>query len=1077
MSIRILKPGVCCRSLLSTALLLTAWTTAWGERLPLRAYTTSDGLAHNIINKIFRDSRGFLWFGTNDGLSRFDGYTFTNYGTAEGLPHPTVNDIVETREGDYWVATNGGLCKFNLRGVPTSNLDLHNGAAGPAREPMFTVIVPSDNDRLSRAINRLLQDRAGRLWCGTAKGLYRLEQLGERVQLLPVDIGIPSEYAEQKYINALLEDRHGTLWIGAPSGLYRRLPDGSTARYGKSDGLSPVYEGEGAYDNPDFIHCLLEDRRGNLWVGTAYGGLFRLEIAADHRPPVITRAYTNKNGLTTNWVFVLYESTDGKLWVGTNKGLGELTPTDDKATSSLHFYTEHNGLSFNEVVCITGDRDGNLWLGTNTAGAMTLARNGFTTFDKGDWVNRVTSVFESSAGDLYAFGQVLGDQLTSVFEGAELDVLKQGQLKQHRRLGRFDGQQFSWLLPDVLKTEFISWSDKPLALQSRTGEWWIGTSLGLYQFPSTASFAALKTTRPIAVYKQGDGLAATDVYCLYEDRDGNLWVATVSASIGHGLARWDHATRTLHDMAQTSGLPSLKDKLPTAFQEDKAGNLWVGFNQGELARYRDGRFTVFTNADGLPLGRVNDLYLDHAGRLWIAMMGGALSRVDDPIADQPVFTNYTIAQGLSGNFVSAITEDTYGRIYVGTGQGLDRLDPVTGRIKHYTTADGLAPGHIAAAFRARDGQLWFGTAQGLSRFWPEPPQASAAAPPILLTGLHVAGTKQNISANGETDLHLEDLAASGNQLQIDFVGLSFAVGESLRYQYRLEGADADWSAPNAQRAINYANLAPGRYRFLVRALSSDGGVSWTPATITFNVRPHFWQRWWFLALGALAAIAVSYSIYRYRIARVLEVANLRTRIATDLHDDIGANLTKIAILSEVARQQRGKDDEIDSPLSSIASISRDSVASMSDIVWAINPKRDSLQDLVRRMRRHAEEIFTTRDIGLEFRAPGVDDHLKLGVDVRRDLFLIFKEAVNNVARHSRCSRVEIDFRTEGSELLLRVSDNGAGFDPDIESEGQGLTSMRRRASARGGSLEIKSNSGGGTTTTCRVPIGRHARVQ
>jgi signal transduction histidine kinase len=261
-------------------------------------------------------------------------------------------------------------------------------------------------------------------------------------------------------------------------------------------------------------------------------------------------------------------------------------------------------------------------------------------------------------------------------------------------------------------------------------------------------------------------------------------------------------------------------------------------------------------------------------------------------------------------------------------------------------------------------------------------------------------------------------------------------------------------------------------------LTSDGGVSLTPATVTFNVLPHFWQRWWFLMLGALAAFAVGYLVYRYRVGRLLEVANMRTRIATDLHDDIGANLTKIAILSEVAQQQRGNGgEEANSSLSSIARISRDSVASMSDIVWAINPNRDSLLDLVRRMRRHAEEVFTTRDIGLEFRAPGADDHFKLGVDVRRDLFLIFKEAVNNVARHSGCSQVEIDFRAEGSELLLQVSDNGVGFDPELESQGQGLMSMRRRAQARGGSLEIESQPGGGTTTKCRVPLGRHARVR
>ncbi len=1066
MSGSIAQRSKCRRTLLLTGWLLLVWVAAPAERLPLKAYTTADGLAHNVVNKIMRDSRGFLWFGTNEGLSRFDGYTFTNYGTNEGLPHPTVNDIVETRAGEYWVATNGGLCKFNLRGVPTSHVVYANSSTAAALPtPMFTVIVPAADDRFSRAINVLLQDRDGTIWCGTLKGLYRVAQTGAHAELLPVDIGLPTGYAEQSYINALLEDRYGTLWIAAPSGLYRRWPDGSAAHFGQSDGLPNEY-----------VLCLLADQRGNLWVGTALGGLVQLRIAAEHRAPIITHTYNETNGLTTNWVFALYESADGKLWVGTNAGLCELVPGADSAPASLRTYTERHGLSYHEVVTVAADRDGNVWLGTNTAGAMKLARNGFTTFDARDGLNAVTSFFESDAGEFYAYGEVLGDRQASIFDGAKLDLLDPGPLNHWRRLGRFDGQRFTWLIPAALKGKYLGWSGLPLALQARTGEWWIGTAEGLFQFPRTSSFAALKAAPPTAIYTDKDGLASLSIYCLYEDAHGDLWVATV-APTGNGLARWARATHTLHDMADTAGLPSLKERLPTAFQADGAGNLWVGFNQGELARYRAGRFEVFTSADGLPVGRINDLYLDHAGRLWVAMMRGGLVRVDEPAAAHPTFIAYTTAQGLSGNYVSAITEDQYGRIYLGTGQGLDRLDPATGRSKHYTTADGLASGTMSAAFSARDGQLWFGTTQGLSRFLPEPPQVAAAPPPILLTGLRVAGATQTVSASGETELRLPDLAAGANQLQIDFVGLSFASGESLRYQYRLEAADADWSAPTAQRTINYANLAPGRYRFLVRALTSDGNVSPAPAVVTFNVRPHLWQRWWFLTLAALAVFAVGYALYRYRVTRLLEVANMRTRIATDLHDDIGANLTKIAILSEVVKQQHGNGDAApDSPLSAIARIARESVAAMSDIVWAINPQRDSVRDLVRRMRRHAEELFTSRDLGLTFNAPAQEQHLKLSVDVRRDLFLIFKEAVNNTARHSRCTAVLIALTIVGHQLILEIADNGVGFDPTGESDGQGLMSMRRRAVRLGGEIEIESAAGQGTRIRISVPYTRAAWV-
>ena len=308
------------------------------------------------------------------------------------------------------------------------------------------------------------------------------------------------------------------------------------------------------------------------------------------------------------------------------------------------------------------------------------------------------------------------------------------------------------------------------------------------------------------------------------------------------------------------------------------------------------------------------------------------------------------------------------------------------------------------------------------------------------------------------------------------MGLSFAPGEVLRYQYKLEGADADWGKQTEQRTVNYANLAPGAYRFLVRAINSDGAVSATPAVITFTVLRPVWQRWWFICLAALALGAVGFAFYRYRVARIFELANMRTRIATDLHDDIGANLTKISILSEVAKQRFGNGGlESDNPLSSIARISRESVASMGDIVWAISPRRDSLLDLVRRMREHAEEVFSLGEVSLSFSAPGVEQNLRLGVDLRRDVFLIFKEAVNNAARHADCAHVKILFSAESSGLSLVIADDGVGFDPSTEDEGQGLPSMRRRAQMMGGKLDVESGDGRGTTIRLEVPISRRGR--
>jgi two-component sensor histidine kinase len=568
------------------------------------------------------------------------------------------------------------------------------------------------------------------------------------------------------------------------------------------------------------------------------------------------------------------------------------------------------------------------------------------------------------------------------------------------------------------------------------------------------------------VYGPADGLAAWQVYRLFEDSHGDIWVSTVDAPTANGLARWEPESQRLTNLANSTGLPSLKEDVARSFGEDRSGNVWIGFNEA-LVRYANGRFTRFTAADGLPPGQIQDIHVDQSGRIWLASDQSGLVRVDQHETSRPVFAKYTTAQGLSGNSLEVITEDVAGRIFVGGGSGLDRLDPTTGYVKHFSVADGLTSGTIIAAFRDRRGVLWFGTAGGLTRLAPEA-ETPPTPPPIWITGVRATGVSKVISALGERALALPDLAADQRDLQIDFVALSFAPGEVLKYQYRLAGAD--WSAPSAQRSVTYARLSPGHYTFQVRAANSDGMISAPPATMTFTILRPVWLRAWFLALVACGLTATAYALYRYRVGRLLEVVNIRTRIASDLHDDVGANLTRIAILSEVARASSGADPA-GGPLTSIARIARESVSSMSDIVWAIKPERESLLDLTRRMRQHGEELFTLRNIDFRFDAPTrPHDNLTLGVGTRRDVLLIFKEAINNAARHSGCSTVEVELRVEGSRLVMVILDNGEGFDASRETDGQGLGSMQRRARNVKGDLEIVSTIGTGTRIALTVPV-------
>jgi two-component sensor histidine kinase len=373
------------------------------------------------------------------------------------------------------------------------------------------------------------------------------------------------------------------------------------------------------------------------------------------------------------------------------------------------------------------------------------------------------------------------------------------------------------------------------------------------------------------------------------------------------------------------------------------------------------------------------------------------------------------------------------------------------------------------------------------RYDPEP-EREREPPRTFVTGLRVAGVARPVSAFGEAMVPEMELGPDENSVSIEFLGLGVSLGEDLRYQYKLEGSDDAWTAPSAERTVTLANLGSGSYRFLVRAVDADGMVSPEPAEVAFTIKAPLWQRWWFLALAGAFVGFAAYGAYRYRVRRLLEIERVRTRIATDLHDDIGANLSRIAVLSVVARNDRaGNSGGTSDQLASIADISRESVAAMSDIVWAINPKKDSLDDMVSRMRRFAGEAFAARGVELEFRGPEHESALRLDHETRRELFLVFKEAVTNAVRHSGCARAEVELRVDGRRLVLAVSDDGRGFDPSAPSEGNGLESMRRRAGALGGTLDVDSGAAGGaavrrtgdrgTRVRVSIPLGASVRLR
>jgi signal transduction histidine kinase/sugar lactone lactonase YvrE len=748
-------------------------------------------------------------------------------------------------------------------------------------------------------------------------------------------------------------------------------------------------------------------------------------------------------------------------------GLSEFSP--QPLSDGGHFinYTRAHGLSDVGLRTIAEDHDGNLWIGTESGGAMKVIRRGFTSYAEADGLEhaRIAAIGEDHTGGLFV---VTGSLAAPSFH-----------------IHPFDGRGFRNIKVNLPAGVVPTWGWNQLFVEDHTQQWWVPTTSGLFRFPALRLLDDFARARPLKVYTTREGLSGNEPFRLFEDSRGDLWISIISTPSEAYLNRWERATDKIHSYPQA--IASRQDSAPTAFQQDRTGNLWIGFYWGGLARLRPDRFDkfdTFTKADGVPIGMIRALYLDQKGRLWIATAEGGLGRIDDPQLDHPRIIQYTTKDGLSSDQVSCITEDQWGRIYVGTGVGVDRLDPETGRVKRYTIADGLPNGFVNIAYRDRSNALWFGTLQGLSKLVPTmdgPPQA----PPILIQRVRVAGDELPISQLGATQIPDAEFAANKNQFEINFVSLGFRTGDVLRYQFKLEGADNDWSPPTNQRSVNYANLKPGSYRFRVRALNADGMFSIEPASFSFTIVPPIWQRWWFIILAVLALAGVTHLAYWYHTRRLIELERVRTRIATDLHDDIGANLSKISILSDVASQglssqglSTSPTSPAATPLAQIAETSRDCVDAMSDIVWAINPQRDHLTDLTHRMRRFAEDLFDAKEIDFTVQSALDEKDVRLGSELRREVYLIFKECVNNLVKHADCHRAELMFSVDGPYLMVSISDDGKGFNSNgnvAGMGGHGLANMQRRAQALGGSLKIDSEVGRGTKVTLRVPIRQRSR--
>ncbi len=770
----------------------------------------------------------------------------------------------------------------------------------------------------------------------------------------------------------------------------------------------------------------------------AVWGLFEVKGSA------VRRVFARGNGLAGDHVTALLETSEGKLWAACYGGVTEIAVD----RSALRSYSTAEGLSGLGMWSLAEDKNGGLWIGSDDAGVMRFAQNGFRRYDRRDGLpsDRVASLFEGPGGEPCAFTRGQRPEEIAGEDGF---------------LACYDGRRFHPGRPRLPKGTPYGWGSQQTTLRDRDGEWWVPTFSGLFRFPAVP-LERLASTPPRHVYTKVDGLPSNQIFRLYEDSRGDLWISLLETE--GWLARWDRRTDSFRVF--TDGIPR---QPPISFAEDGTGAVWIGFQRGGLARHRDGRTDFFTERDGLPPGSVRALHVDASGRLWIATSRGGVGRVDAPADAKPRFTTFGRPLGLASENTASLAEDRWGRIYVGTERGLDRIDPAAGGVQHFTSDDGLAPGVVECAFPEDGGALWFGSGEGLSRLDPAPPERGLP-PAVRITRVVLDGVRQPLSPLGEILVSLPDASREAAPLEINFGGIDFAPGGRLRYQYRLEGVDRDWSAASDQRSVVLASLPGGTYRFRVRAIANDGAVGTTAAEVRFTVLPPLWKRPAVLLLFVLGAAALAYGLHRGRLRRALAVERVRMRVATDLHDDIGADLSEIAILSEVAAT--GDGAERDRLLREIGGSARRLVDTLSDIVWSTDPRKDDAGSVVQRMRHFAANALESRGIEWTLEAPDALGTLPLDPERRRELYLILKEAVTNVARHARCTRASMRVVLTPDALSVAIEDDGKGFDTTARApeSGNGLASMRARAATLGADFRVDSRPGAGTRIALVVPV-------
>ncbi|RPH37177.1 hypothetical protein EHM92_03375, partial [bacterium] len=921
------------RALCYMVLFTCASTHAQLSTARFQRLSVEQGLSQSTVSAVLRDSQGFMWFGTADGLNRYDGYTFTVYRS---------NPLDSSSLSDNWI---WGLC----------------------------------------------EDNEGNLWVGTqAGGINRYDRVHDRFVRYTRGRGLSGNN-----VAGLTVDPSGILWVGIwGGGVNRYAPESDTfTQYPAGDSR--------AFSLSDTrVRCLTHDGRGSLWVGT-WEGLNRIDLEKG----TVEQLTFDTPGGAGNKIQSLAADAHGVLWIGTwGDGLKRLDVSTSRVTSYRHLPGDPRSISDNTVTSITLDGNGRLWIGTFHGGL--------------NWFDAVSGRAVSHTNLLSDPASISSNMILSVYRDP-VGTLWVGTDGGGINLLNSQRKQFELYPDDSNVRGALSHRLVHCMLQDSRGDLWIGTAEGLDRQRSRED--------SLVHYRHQAGRAAklshNSVFALCEDSSGTLWVGTAT-----GLDRFDRGRESFSHVVLPTESPGQKVTV-NAIVADTTGNLWVASSEeglfqidlrtGSINRCRlspdtsssSGRVLLYSlclsRRGGLYLGSwgigllhfdkqrgvlahyhhdpadslslrhntVLAMFEDTTGVLWVGTYGGGLDRFDPRTR---TFTHFTESEGLPNNVVYGILPDDRGRLWLSTNRGLACYDIAGRACRNFSTVDGL-PGdefNQGAFARNRNGELLFGSVNGLVIVREVDNTINRIMPPIVLTSFTIHEQPAQL---GRAIWSMDGIRLNHDQnfFAFEFAALDYILPAKSRYAYILEGLDRDWVECGTRRDARYTNVAPGEYVFRVRSSGSDGFWNVNEAAVRIVIEPPFWRTWWFIALCALACVAVGFALYRFRVNRLLEMDRLRLRIASDLHDELASNLSTIAMFSRIVQEGVGAASDAGEERAQlqerITALAQESVGSIRDIIWALDPKKETLNDLLTRLEDSILPICRAKEICLRFHRPGPAD--------------------------------------------------------------------------------------------------------